>query len=245
MIPIPGKTIYHLGRAGKSAASTGLSTLSFRLPPHGFGRPLPREFYLQDVRDLAQLLLGAVVLRFFPAGSEAGDLNGSCMLEGHWLAGRIVETEAYYSGDPASHAFRGITPRNAVMFGPPGHAYVYTSYGIHSMLNIVCQPEGVAEAILIRAIEPLAGEDILAANRGMSVIKRELTAGPGRLTAALAIDRGKHDGADLTDSCSVLQISGPTGGTKSVVTTTRIGLSIATDKPLRYYVRDNTYVSRK
>ena len=115
-------------------------------------QPLPRSFYAQDTCSVAQQLLGQRVQRR--------------LADGEILAGLIVETEAYLTGDPASHAFRGETPRNRTMFGPPGHAYVYFSYGLHMMLNVVCGPAGLGEAVLIRALEPQEGIETMRRLRG-------------------------------------------------------------------------------
>jgi DNA-3-methyladenine glycosylase len=127
-------------------------------------KPLPRDFYVQDTLTVAQKLLGQQVWRRLPSGEV--------------LSGMIVETEGYLHDDPACHAYRGITPRNRTMFGPPGHAYVYFTYGLHMMLNVVCAPEGVAEAVLIRALEPLDGLDTMRLNRGGISSARQITNGP-------------------------------------------------------------------
>jgi DNA-3-methyladenine glycosylase len=160
-----------------------------------------------------------------------------------------VETEAYLAGDPACHAFVGPTARNRVMWGRPGMAYVYLIYGNHFCFNAVCRPHGSAEAVLIRAIEPVLGLDIMQRYRPDRSIA-ELTNGPGKLCAALHIDR-QQDGADLCDPTSPVFIAanpdlaqfrseaGP------VVTTTRIGITKAAELPLRYYLRGSSFVSKK
>ena len=192
---------------------------------------LPRDFYLQDTRVAAQKLLGQVVLRRLPSGET--------------LSGIIVETEAYLTDDPACHAYRGQTPRNSAMFGSPGHAYVYFTYGLHMMLNLVCAPEGIAEAVLIRAIEPVAGEDTMRENRGGISETRQLTNGPGKLAQALALTQLSHNGLDLTDPQSELQILANTHPAFEMVTTTRIGITQGVDLPWRYYIQGNRYVSRR
>src|SRR5665213_1323557 len=145
---------------------------------------LNREFYAQDTVVVAQKLLG----RILTVKSEHGTIQG-----------RIVETEAYLTGDPASHTFRGKTARNAVMFGPAGHAYVYFSYGSHYMLNFVSASEGLGEAVLIRALEPVAGIDLMRHNRVVDTRTPDwkLCAGPGRLAKALGITRSAYNGLDL------------------------------------------------
>ena len=193
--------------------------------------PLPREFYLQDTIDVAQSLLGKLVARHLPTGET--------------LSGIIVETEAYLTGDPACHAYRGRTPRNATLFGPPGHAYVYFTYGMHMMLNLVCAPEGIAEGVLIRALEPVEGIETMRQNRGGIVDVRQLTSGPGKLAAALEITRQEFDGMDVTDPQSDLQVLQNDYPPFETVTTTRIGITHGADMPWRYYVAGNPYVSRR
>ncbi len=193
--------------------------------------PLPTEFYLQDTREAAKKLLGQLLVRTLPGGET--------------LSGVIVETEAYLKNDPACHAYKGQTPRNAMMFGPPGHAYVYFTYGLHMMLNLVCAPEGTAEAVLVRALEPIDGVDLMRVNRGGIAETKQLTNGPGKLAQALALTRLGHNGLDITTSDSELYVLPRTPPPFEVVETTRIGISQGVDLPWRYYVRGNSYVSRK
>ena len=192
---------------------------------------LPRLFYLQDTRVAARNLLGKVVVHRLPSGET--------------LSGIIVETEAYLTDDPACHAYRGQTPRNSAMFGPPGHAYVYFTYGMHMMFNLVCAPEGVAEAVLIRALEPVDGTETMRENRGGIPETRQLTNGPGKLAQALALTRLSHNGVDVTDPKSEIQIVAHEYPAFEMVTTTRIGITQGADLPWRYYVRGNPYVSRR
>ena len=180
------------------------------------------------------------------------------LLLGHWLirntphgpcGGPIVETEAYLQDDPACHAYRGRTERNQVMFGPPGRAYVYLIYGYHFCVNAVCCHPGTAEAVLIRAIEPVLGRELMQRNRPVKELPN-LTNGPAKLCAALGIDRGL-DGLNLCDSNSLLFIgSNPavrqfhrTQG--PIATATRVGLSKAAELPLRFYLAQSRFVSRK
>ena len=193
--------------------------------------PLPAEFYLQDTRNAAQKLLGQLLVRTLPGGET--------------LSGLIVETEAYLTDDPACHAYRGQTPRNAAMFGPPGHAYVYFTYGLHMMLNLVCAPEGTAEAVLVRAIEPAGGIERMRGNRGGIAETRQLTNGPGKLAQALALTRLDHNGLDITTLGSELYVLPREAPPFEIVETTRIGISQGIDLPWRYYMRGNAYVSRK
>ena len=193
--------------------------------------PLPREFYLQDTRTAAQKLLGQIVRRRLPTGEV--------------LSGIIVETEAYLKDAPACHAYRGRTLRNSTMFGPPGRAYVYFTYGLHMMLNLVCAPEGIAEAVLIRALEPVEGVEAMRQNRGGVLETRQLTNGPGKLAQALALTRLAHDGTDLTDPSGELLILPNDYPPFEMVTKTRIGITQGVDLPWRYYVAGSQYVSRK
>lgn len=187
---------------------------------------LPRSFYSRDTVAVARELLGKVFAHYSPDGI---------------IAGRIVETEAYVQGDPACHASRGMTPRNRVMFGPPGHAYVYFIYGMYYCFNTVTAPEGVGEAVLIRALEPLEGLHIMRDRR-----KRErptdLCSGPAKLVQAMGITR-HHNGADLT--VKPLVIYRGAEPKENIVTTTRIGINEVEKLPLRFYLEGNRYVSRK
>jgi DNA-3-methyladenine glycosylase len=193
--------------------------------------PLPRGFYLQDTREAAQRLLGQTLLRRLPTGET--------------LSGVIVETEAYLTDDPACHAYRGRTARNAAMFGPPGRAYVYFTYGLHMMLNLVCAPEGVAEAVLIRALEPTGGVAVMRANRGGLADVRQLTNGPGKLAQALALTRLAHNGLDVTDPAGELAVLPADAAPFEIVSATRIGITRGAGLPWRYYIRGNPYVSRR
>ena len=151
----------------------------------------------------------------------------------------MVETEAYLPDDAASHSFRGLTTRNATMFGPPGHLYVYRSYGIHWCANVVCDRDGVGAAVLLRALEPTAGLAAMRERRGVDDV-RLLAAGPGRLTQALGID-ATHDGADLLGPPFLLRA---TETAREVVVSPRVGITRATDLPWRYTLAGSNFVSR-
>ena len=158
------------------------------------------------------------------------------------LNARIVETEAYLGlDDPASHAFRGPTPRAAIMFGPPGYLYVYLSYGFHNCMNVVTERDGRAGAVLIRALEPMQGIDVMSARRGVSD-PRAIGSGPGKLTAALGIDRS-HDGSDVTVGPLTIHAAPPVPSGR-IARGGRIGIRAAADRPLRFAVRGNVHVSK-
>jgi DNA-3-methyladenine glycosylase len=194
--------------------------------------PLPRGFYNRDPRVVGPDLLGKVLIR----------RNG-----GKLLTGRIVEVEAYLGADdPAAHASIGKTKRNAVLFGPPGHAYVYFIYGNHYCLNVSCLPEGTPGGILFRALEPLEGIDEMFELRGAAKgadLKR-LTSGPGRLAAAFGITRERDNEKDLTNGRADLHIADDGSPAPRILATKRIGITKAADMPLRYIAEGNRFVSR-
>jgi DNA-3-methyladenine glycosylase len=191
-------------------------------------RNLTTSFFQRNTAQVARDLLGTIVV-----STKGGRLT----------AGRIVETEAYLGrDDPGSHAATaGITTRNEVMFGPPGHAYVYFTYGNHHMLNLVCEGEGVAGAVLIRALEPLVGLDTMAERRG-GRHGVELTNGPGKLAQALGLDLSDN-AARLGDS-DIAVVEGDRVAEEDVATSGRVGLSAGYELELRYYVRGEPHVSR-
>lgn len=168
----------------------------------------------------------------------APDLVGATLLV-DGVGGRIVEIEAYGVGDPASHGFKGLTPTRVSMFGPPGRAYVYRSYGIHWCLNVVCGDEGSPEAALVRALEPIAGLDAMSTRRGLDN-PRLLCAGPGRLCQALGITRD-HDGLPLDRAPFELRAR---EGDVELVAGPRIGLTVATEQPWRYVLAGSRFLSR-
>jgi DNA-3-methyladenine glycosylase len=197
-------------------------------------RPLDRAFFARP-RRVARELLGKVLVR------ELGESR---------LAARVVEVEAYLGErDPASHAFPGLTPRNAVMFGAPGFAYVYFIYGVHYCLNVSCQREGLAGAVLFRALEPLVGLAEMARERKISLDGpadlRKLTSGPGRLAEAFGVTRIRDNGCDLTAPASGLWIGDDGFRAGKILTTPRIGITKAAEHRLRYVLAGNAFVSGK
>lgn len=217
--------------------------------PAEWAVPLPREFYLQDTVSTAQQLLNCVLLRDTPDGL---------------LAGRISETEAYTCDDPACHAYRGVTQRNQTMFGAPGHAYVYLIYGAYFCVNAVTAPEGIAEAVLIRAVEPLLGWELMAHGRGLTALTtaeteelsfskriawgRALCGGPGKVCQAFGISR-IQDGNALTQA-NALWIAPPTPPLSlpepsDLIATPRIGITQGVDRLWRFYLNNEKYISRK
>lgn len=162
--------------------------------------------------------------------------------DGTRLAGRIVETEAYEPMDPASHSYHGMTRRNATMFGPPGHLYVYFAYGNHWMLNVVTGPNEVGSAVLLRAAEPLEGITEMAARRSRQQLG-DLCSGPGKLAQALGVDR-RSDGADLVGGDEVWIESGTPAPAPEVVASARVGISVGVERPWRFLVRDDPFLSR-
>ena len=183
---------------------------------------LPTEFYARPVLEVARDLVG-------------------CIVEHNGLAGRIVETEAYHESEPACHAFVGVTPRTRVLFGEPGTAYVYRSYGIHALLNAVCEPEGVGAAVLIRALEPLVGVEEMKERRGR-VREQDLCSGPGKLTQALGVELSENDTSLVDGPVRVRHGSGVDVRSR-VVAGTRIGITKAVDLKWRFCADGNRHVS--
>ena len=181
-----------------------------------------------------------------PVLEVARDLVG-CVVEHDGSSGVIVETEAYHDSEPACHAFAGLTPRTRTLFGPPGRAYVYRSYGIHALLNAVCEPEGVGAAVLIRALQPLAGIEQMRARRELvgdrPVRDRDLCSGPGKLTQALGIELSEN-GGDLYDGPVRILPRESAWLEPDIVESTRIGITKAVELPWRFCVVDNPHVSR-
>jgi DNA-3-methyladenine glycosylase len=194
---------------------------------------LDRYFYERDPRRVARELLGKVLIR------QDGKMR---------LTARIVEVEAYLGEkDPASHSAAGRTLRNAVLFGPPGFAYIYFIYGNHYCLNVSCEPDGQAGGVLFRALEPLTGIEQMAQARGITLNRtgdlRQLTSGPGRLAEAFGITRVRDNGADLTSDSGTLWIADDGFRAGRIRVTPRIGITKAADRPLRYLLEGNPFVS--
>jgi DNA-3-methyladenine glycosylase len=224
-----------------------LTTGRARTPvaPHPNESPLDRltwlnaEFFNRDPRRVARALLGKLLVREIPSGI---------------LAGRIVETEAYLGeDDAAAHAAAGRTPRNSVLFGPPGYSYVYFIYGAHYCLNVSCLPEGKAGSVLFRALEPIAGIEQMAVARGIVLPKeaglrkisslKNISSGPGRMSEALGITRDRDNGKSLVSVRSDLRIADDGYRVRRITVTPRIGIVKSADHPLRYFIAGNAFVS--
>ena len=184
---------------------------------------LDRDFYARSVHEVARDLIGCVV--------RHGE-----------TAGRIVETESYHMDEPACHAYAGLTERTRPLFGPPGRAYVYFSYGIHSLLNAVCEEEGIGAAVLIRALEPVDGIEEMRGRRGLQ-LATDLCSGPAKLTQALGIGLSLNDSSLLDGPIAVLDRD-PRAGQPRVVVGERIGITKAADLPWRFCDADSAHVSR-
>ena len=199
------------------------------------GRLLPRAFFDRPPEIVAPRLLGKLLVH---------------RVGGELLAGRIVEAEAYLGPhneppDPAAHSQRGPTPRNEVLFGPAGHAYVYSIYGRYFCMNISCEAKGLAGCVLLRAMEPVIGVERMKVNRALKsgAPLRMIASGPGRLCQALELTRPKHNGLDVTRSSSTLQVRDDGFAETEIVVTPRIGVTSATDWPLRFALREHKCVS--
>ena len=205
-------------------------------------RVLPQSFYARDPRIVARELLGKILVRTLSRGAKR-----------QRIAGRIVEVEVYLGeGDLAAHSAAGKTERNQVLFGPPGHAYVYFIYGMHYCLNFSCMQEGSAGSVLLRALEPTEGIEQMALARDVSTGPlhsiselRLLTSGPGRLCEALGITRERFNGQALYTSDSPLIVVDGGFSPDAIRETLRVGITKSTDMPLRYVIADNPFVSGK
>lgn len=190
--------------------------------------PLPRSFYRRPTLTVARELIGALLVRRLDNGSQ--------------LIGKIVETEAYIGEeDPACHAARGRTPRNAIMYGPPGYAYIYFTYGMHYCLNAVTEEEGFPAAVLIRALEPVEGLETMRKFYGRSQVSR-LTNGPGKLCRAFALDKSLN-GADLCGDLLFIAAGEP-APEQNIAVTPRIGIRAGREYPWRFCLKGNPFVSR-
>jgi DNA-3-methyladenine glycosylase len=192
---------------------------------------VPRSFYERAPDLVARALLGKLLVR---------DLSGERLI------GRIVEVEAYFGAeDPAAHSYVGRTARNAVLFGPPGFAYVYFIYGMYYCMNVSCEPDGQAGGVLIRALEPVAGLETMAKLRKLPPHPKPqlLSSGPGRLCQALDITRAAHNGLDVTDASSCLRIEDDGQLPESILVTPRIGIRHAAELPARFLIDKNKFVS--
>ncbi|HEX8763212.1 MAG TPA: DNA-3-methyladenine glycosylase [Candidatus Saccharimonadales bacterium] len=179
-----------------------------------------------DVVDAARRLLGCYLVR---------------TIDGRRLVGKIVETEAYHQTDAASHSYRGKTPRTEVMFGPSGRAYVYFTYGRHYCMNVVTGPEGEGSAVLIRALEPIEGQELMRLNRA-GFLDRELANGPAKLCQALQIN-AQYNGHNLSELPLQLAINSPINPT-DIIATTRVGIRRDRERLWRFYIRGSDYISR-
>lgn len=177
-----------------------------------------------------------------PVVEVARDLIG-CVVAHDGCSGVIVEAEAYHDSEPACHAFVGLTPRTSTLFGPAGRAYVYRSYGIHALLNAVCEPEGVGAAVLIRALEPVEGIEAMRCRRGVEELER-LCSGPGKLTQALGIGL-RHNGVDLARGPVVISARPPAWEDVDVAVDRRIGITKAVELPWRFSAAGSRFVSRR
>jgi DNA-3-methyladenine glycosylase len=191
-------------------------------------RRLPRSFFARPSPEVGPDLLGRILVR------KVGD--------GRLLTARIVEAEAYQEDDPASHSFRGRTNRTEVMFGPPGHAYVYFTYGMHHCMNVVTGSTGEGSAVLLRAAEPLEGLEEMARRRGTND-PRALCSGPGRLCQALGIDRAEN-GLDLVRGRLLWLLEGAPVAPSTISVGPRVGITSGTERPWRFSVRGDRFVSR-
>lgn len=191
------------------------------------GGRLPRRFFARPSTEVAPDLLGQVLVRVLPDGTR--------------LAARIAETEAYEEGDPASHSYRGRTPRTEVMFGPPGHLYVYFTYGMHFCMNVVTGREGEGSAVLLRAAEPLEGLEEMARRRG-TTDPALLCSGPARLCEAFGVDRSLN-GIDLVEG-DVMWIERARRPAAHVVRGPRVGIRSAVERPWRFHLEGDGFVSR-
>jgi DNA-3-methyladenine glycosylase len=191
---------------------------------------LPLEFYRKDTVSVSRALLGTCLVHDSPQGRAVG---------------RIVETEAYlFNGDPACHAHQGITKRNAAMFGPPGHAYIYFIYGMYYCFNVVTAPEGVGEAALVRALEPIEGIELMEQRRKTRDI-HNLCSGPGKLVLAMGMTRDLNGCPLYNGPLTISSADSFPGADKvRIVSAPRIGIKKAADLPLRFCVKDNPFVSR-